>query len=196
MRNRKRKIAMGVGAAALVVGGVAGVAGIASADPGTKAVEYVDGFGNVNDDFNDHQREAGVLCDGCENSSDTDLVTLWQSILASDGYLGLDEIDGDFGAATADATAAWQGDNELDPTGEVDQATWATADDYLELGDNGYDVFYPGDEQGGVNLERDPDDGTYDLLDVTDPAGATYANASGEGYIWIFEESIKLTAAE
>lgn len=66
------------------------------------------GFGNVDDDFNDHQREVGVLCEGRENSSGTDLVTMWQSILAADGYLTAEQVDGYFGPDTAAATAGWK----------------------------------------------------------------------------------------
>lgn len=196
MRKRNRKIVLGVGATALVLGGVAGVAGIATADPSVNAVDIVDGFGDVNDDFNDHEREAGVLCDGCENSNDTDLVTLWQSILVADGYLPGDEADGDFGKGTAKATAAWQGDNELDATGEVDQATWATADDFLEIADDGYSVVYPGDGDGAVTMERDPDEGEYMLFDVTDAEGAMWEPSGTDGHIWLFKETFTLEPAE
>ncbi|ADD41425.1 peptidoglycan-binding domain-containing protein [Stackebrandtia nassauensis] len=192
MRNRKLKVAVGVGAVALIAGGVAGIAGIAGADPTNKSVEFVDGFGNINDDWNDHEREADVLCEDCDNSSGTDLVVLWQSVLVADGYLAsVADIDGEFGADTAEATAEWQGDNELDPTGEVDQATWATADDFLEPGDDGATVSYVGTDEGSVLFTRTDDlDGAYALQSVTNGDGEEVQPESQDDRIWLFDSTI------
>ena len=171
MRSLKWKLVVATGAAALIAGGVTGFADIAAASPATTSIKYVDGFGDVNDDFNDHEREVGVLCDGCDNSTRTDLVVVWQSILASEGHLTGDQVDGTFGAQTTKATKKWQRANDLEQSGEVDQATWARADNNLSVVDeedgDSYVEYLSITSDGAVSFKR-LEDGTYHLLSLYD----------------------------
>lgn len=194
--NRAWKLAAGTIGAALVVGGVAGVAGIAGAEPAAKSTTFVDGFDKFTDDFNDHEREVGVLCDGCDNSQGTDLVVLWQSILVSHDLLAIDDVDGYFGPDTAKATAAWQQEFGLPETGEVAQDSWAAADDRLSDGDR---VEYRGKETAdavgyvGFNRSRiEGGDGSYQFLDLGDPSGNFVENTSETNYIELSKLTIKL----
>ncbi|ADD41422.1 peptidoglycan-binding domain-containing protein [Stackebrandtia nassauensis] len=196
MRNRKWKIAAGIGAAALIVGGVAGVAGLANADPTAKSTTFVDGFGNINDDWSDNHREAGVLCDGCDNSQGTDLVHLWQAILAADGYLTDEQIDGYFGPATAKATKQWKADRGLTANGRVGNGSWTLADDYLEpdpeLGDE-YPI-YNGETDGNVQFGRATDaTGAYRMNVVVTSEGYEMFNSSYEQGVQLFEETVTWT---
>lgn len=198
MRNRKWRVVGGIGAAALIVGGVAGVAGIAGAEPTAKSTTFVDGFESLTDDFNDHEREAGVLCEGCDNSQDTDLVLLWQSILASHNYLIVGDIDGDFGSQTAEATARWQEVNGLKADGEVGQETWSFIDDRLhwEDGEGEGRVVYGDLSDGYVTFERTQGgDGGYKFDTVADDDGGALVNANDAGRIELFDETIKLEDA-
>lgn len=194
MRSRKWKVSVGIGAAVLVAGGVAGVAGIAGAEPTVKSKTFVDGFDALTDDFNDHEREAGVLCDGCDNSQDNDLVLLWQSLLASQNYLIVGDIDGDFGPETAAATARWQEVQGLEATGEVDRATWGRMDDGLhrEDGDGSGRVIYGDLSDGYVTFERAEGDGAYTLVGVADDDGGVMVNGNKAERIELFEETIEL----
>lgn len=155
------------------------------------------GIGNVDDDFNDHQREVGVLCEGRENSSGTDLVTMWQSILAADGYLTADQIDGYFGPDTAAATAGWKEYVGLEPTGEVDQSVWATADDNLKVVSEGdyTGIEYVSPEDGGtVSFARVVGGkGNYKLLNV-DLEGTELENTN-QASIELFDATIALEKA-
>ena len=196
MRNRKIKLAVGIGSAVLVAGGVAGFAGLANADPSAQSKTYVDGFDGLTDDFSDNADEAGVLCEGCDNSQDTDLVLMWQSILASHNYLLVGDIDGDFGKATAEATREFQEVNGLEADGEVGDATWDLVDDRLHWSTEEDDltVIYGDLSDGYVTFYKDFD-GVYRFETVADDDGGVLVNASGAEKIQLFEETITLEKA-
>ncbi|ADD41424.1 peptidoglycan-binding domain-containing protein [Stackebrandtia nassauensis] len=191
MRNRKWKVAVGIGAAALIAGGVVGVAGFANAENPARAAKFVDGFGKVTDDFSDHAKEVGALCDGCGNSRGTDLVLLWQSILAADGYLPGSEIDGYFGDRTAEATKEWQSDHDLDSDGRVGSKTWAAADDNMNVDSDGSVYYFGGDEElgGFLTFARDEDKGNYDLIRVGVYDDASWDDTSGSKYLYMSKAS-------
>ncbi|WP_164540545.1 peptidoglycan-binding domain-containing protein [Streptomyces abyssomicinicus] len=139
---------------------------------GAYSASFVDGAGALTDDFGEQAGELGnSLCYGCGNSSGTDIVVLWQSILAAEDLLTLGQIDGDFGPATRDATKAWQTRYKLAADGMVGDATWSKADDRLRWLSSSR-VSYAGSyESGAVVLHRgDPnlsqDDGAYMLVEV------------------------------
>jgi peptidoglycan hydrolase-like protein with peptidoglycan-binding domain len=138
---------------------------------GAYGTTFVDGDDKVTDDFGDHFAELGnSLCYGCGESSNTDIVFLWQSILASEHLLDLSEIDGQFGPRTRDATIAWQKRYDLTADGKVGDATWSKADDrlkwsgsvvlYVSGGPYGYVTFHRGDSS------KPQDGGAYHLAQV------------------------------
>ncbi|WP_151771504.1 peptidoglycan-binding domain-containing protein [Streptomyces abyssomicinicus] len=133
---------------------------------------YVDGDGVLTDDFGEQAGELGnSLCYGCGESSGTDIVKLWQSILASEHLLSIDAIDGYFGPATRGATKAWQTKNKLAADGMVGDATWSKADDLLRWNTSGTTVTYDSPEAGSVTLYRGDnskyrDGGAYHLHKV------------------------------
>jgi peptidoglycan hydrolase-like protein with peptidoglycan-binding domain len=92
---------------------------------------FVDGAGEIRDDFGDHYGEIGLICYGCANSWNTDIVVMWQAILWAEELLGSSDIDGMFGPKTRDATKAWQSRFGLTADGLVGNATWRAADDRL-----------------------------------------------------------------
>ncbi|MGH8881768.1 MAG: peptidoglycan-binding protein, partial [Stackebrandtia sp.] len=169
-----------IAAAAVAVTAVGGTAAWAAADDaGTEASDYVDGLDAVTDDFTDHARElGGPLCDGCDNSDNTDLVVMWQAILVTDGFLATeDPMDGYFGPDTKRATAMWQDEFGVEQTGEVDADTWAEASSHLtQTGDT---VYYAKDGAGETRFTRH-DDGTYTLNKVLIPGKSELVNEGGE----------------
>ncbi|MFC8872229.1 peptidoglycan-binding protein [Streptomyces sp. NPDC057148] len=138
---------------------------------GAYSTSYVDGAGSLTDDFGDHFNELGnSLCYGCGESSNTDIVMLWQSILASEHLLDFHEIDGYFGSRTRAATVKWQQRHGLDDDGMVGNATWSKADDrlrwygstlrYRSGGHFGFVEFHRGDSS------KSSDGGAYHLHKV------------------------------
>ncbi|ADD43164.1 peptidoglycan-binding domain-containing protein [Stackebrandtia nassauensis] len=197
MRNRTWTIAMAASSALLIAGGIAGIAGIANSDPNPDPAAYVDGYGEVTDDFSDHEREAGVLCEGCDNSSDTDLVTLWQAIMVAEDKLALEGMDGVFGTKTAEATEEWQEDNGLEPTGQVDKQSWALADDNLSRTEGEGAVYYEGaegaDESARMEFDRvDGEDNAYMFIEMWDVGGAAMVPSGGASYIKLFEKTFTM----
>ncbi|MET9422143.1 MULTISPECIES: peptidoglycan-binding domain-containing protein [unclassified Streptomyces] len=121
---------------------------------GAYGTTFVDGDGALTDDFGEQYGELGnSLCYGCGNSTNTDIVKLWQSILASEQLLSIDAIDGQFGPATRDATKAWQQRYGLGADGMVGDATWGKADDRLYWGSDNA-VYYDSSRVGEVRLFR------------------------------------------
>ncbi|WP_143229689.1 peptidoglycan-binding domain-containing protein [Actinophytocola xanthii] len=168
--------------------------GNSSAHPsngGVTGSSFVDGAGALTDDFGDHRGELGnSLCNGCADSFNTDLVVLWQAILVSEGFLGYNDLDGQFGPRTAAATRSWQGlyigGSGVD--GEVGNQTWSRADDFLVWGSpvNYLDNFvvYLGNNGGHVGFYRGNenlyhDSGAYELVFVQAPNAGTTWVASG-----------------
>lgn len=132
---------------------------------------FVDGDGVLTDDFGDHFDELGnSLCQGCGESSNTDIVMLWQSILVAEHYLNFSEVDGDFGPRTKAATVKWQQSRGLLADGMVGDATWSRADDrlvwvgstvrYKSAGDFGFVELHRGDS------DKYRDGGAYHLHKV------------------------------
>ncbi|WP_437027100.1 peptidoglycan-binding domain-containing protein [Streptomyces sp. enrichment culture] len=140
---------------------------------GAYSTSYVDGAGSVTDDFGDHFEELGnSLCQGCGESWGTDIVMLWQSILAAEHLLELSEIDGYFGTQTRRATVKWQSFYGLTADGKVGDKTWGKADDRLRWSNNGSTVGYiSGIRYGSVTFHRGSssksrDGGAYHLHKV------------------------------
>lgn len=103
-----------------------------AANSGAYVTTLVDGDGAVTDDFGDHFDELGnSLCHGCGKSSNTDIVMLWQSILAAEHLMEPSDVGGDFGPVTKTATITWQRRHGLSGDGMVGDATWSRADDKL-----------------------------------------------------------------
>ncbi|MFC8872228.1 peptidoglycan-binding protein [Streptomyces sp. NPDC057148] len=103
-----------------------------SQNSGAYSTSFVDGAGSLTDDFGDHFDELGnSLCYGCGESSNTDIVVLWQSILVAEDLLDFGDIDGQFGPATRNATIKWQQRYGLSADGMVGDRTWSKADDRL-----------------------------------------------------------------
>jgi hypothetical protein len=101
------------------------------ANSGVYGTMFVDGAGSLTDDFGDHFDELGhSLCNGCADAN-TDLVLMWQAILAAEGLIGLSGIDGSFGPTTAAATKKWQARYGLEDDGWVGESTWNKADGRL-----------------------------------------------------------------
>lgn len=188
MASRKWKVAV---VAAVTVAVAGGAAGWAVADSGeTKATGYVDGLDKVTDDFNDHYRElGGSLCDGCDNSDNTDLVVMWQSILVADGFLATeDPVDGYFGPDTKRATAMWQDEFGVKQTGKVNAATWAEASLHLRESDG--TVYYVNEGGGEVRFTRHVD-GVYTFNKVLPQGGGEFINQGGKS-IKFYSRTIKL----
>ncbi|NYV73846.1 peptidoglycan-binding protein [Streptomyces sp. UH6] len=151
---------------------------------GAYSTSFVDGAGALTDDFGEQAGELGnSLCYGCGNSSGTDIVVLWQSILASEEFLTLGQIDGDFGPATRDATKAWQTRYGLSADGMVGDATWSKADDRLSWLSSSRVTYTAEYGSGAVVLHRgDPnrsqDDGAYELVQVYRHSGVKSVGGS------------------
>ncbi|WP_298327811.1 peptidoglycan-binding domain-containing protein [Haloactinopolyspora sp.] len=161
--------------AAAVIALTVGLAGPAHADnEGKFSTQFVDGAGVVTDDFGDHFKEiGGSLCAGCAHSWNTDTVVLWQSILAAEGLLSTNAIDGKFGAQTAEATKSWQRRYGLAADGKVGPATWGRADYNLYFTSKGRFTKYIG-RSGNVTFRRgglstDYGDGAY-MMEYVDGA--------------------------
>ncbi|MGH8877242.1 MAG: peptidoglycan-binding domain-containing protein [Stackebrandtia sp.] len=192
MRKLSWRTAATAAMAAAAVIAVTGFAGVANADPSVKtSTEFVDGLESVNDDFNDHYRELGAsLSDHGPNSWGTDTVIVWQAILAADGYLTYEGVDGYFGGETAEATKEWQAERGIEADGLVGPATWAAADDSLMADDGTVD--YRTDGKGVVVFERaDAPDGHYTLVSTADAEGYGWINRGGD-HIHHFKMTIEL----
>ncbi|KUO21577.1 peptidoglycan-binding domain-containing protein [Streptomyces dysideae] len=153
---------------------------------GAYGTTFVDGAGALTDDFGDHFEELGnSLCYGCSESSNTDIVMLWQSILAAEHLIETYDIDGYFGAQTKAATIEWQKRYGLTADGWVGDATWSKADDRLRW--NGSTVHYSsGGLFGYVELHRGDtskyhDGGAYHLHKVM----------QGDG-VYVFETGTRI----
>jgi hypothetical protein len=165
---------------------VTGFVGTAAADPANSGVDspsLVDGFDAVTDDWGDHFSDLGnSLCNGCPDSFNTDTVVMWQAILASEGFLSVSQIDGQFGPNTANATRQWQTRYQIGVDGQVGNQTWTKADNGLQVRTLGFltYVFYKARGEGGVTFYRGNegigtlDGGAYQLVDVTTQAGDTF----------------------
>ncbi|MEU4446945.1 peptidoglycan-binding protein [Actinosynnema sp. NPDC050801] len=145
---------------------------------------FVDGDGTLTDDFGDHFEELGnSLCYGCGESSNTDIVMLWQSILVAEHYLDFHDVDGDFGSKTKAATIQWQRSRGLDADGMVGDATWSRADDrlvwvgstvrYKSAGLFGFVELHRGDS------DKYHDGGAYHLHKVMQGDGVDVYTSSG-----------------
>ncbi|MFD5648333.1 peptidoglycan-binding protein [Streptomyces sp. NPDC127039] len=173
MSNRRGKLGLGLLAAGLSTLLTVGPAHAAyAANSGAYSTSFVDGGGVVTDDFGEHYEELGnSLCYGCGNSSNTDIVALWQSILAAEDLLDLDDIDGQFGPATRAATAAWQQRYRLSADGMVGNDTWSRADDRL-VWLSSRQITYTGSYQSGAvtfyrgDSSKTKDSGAYKLAAV------------------------------
>jgi peptidoglycan hydrolase-like protein with peptidoglycan-binding domain len=150
---RKPRIAAAV---AIVVGLTTMIAAPAQAHTDSYSTSFVDGDGAISDDWGDHRDElGGDLCQGCSNSSNTDIVILWQSVLAAEGLLPLSGVDGYFGSNTKTATENWQDRYGLTSDGRVGRNTWNKADDQLRWSFSGYAVRYEaGAGRGDVFFTR------------------------------------------
>lgn len=195
MRTLRWKIAATATAVVLGIGGAVAATGVAAADPGTMTSKsFVDGLDKVTDDFGDHAAELGApLSNRGPNSWGTDIVVVWQSILAADGYMSFEGIDGYFGKMTADATARWQADRGLDADkpGTVGHTTWAYADNSLIADDGTVDYRTPG--LGVVVFKRAPGpDGHYTLVSTADAAdGYGWRNRGGD-HIYFSKMTLRL----
>ena len=169
-----------------------GVVGTAAAHPDNSQVfgnAFVDGSDSPTDDFGEHFGELGnSLCNGCPDSFNTDLVIMWQAILAADGFLPVSEIDGQFGPITASATTRWQTRWGIDVDGEVGNQTWSKADNGLYqssgVGGRPHYVMYNGDGSGAVTFRRGNenianDAGAYELYTLTAQDGRTWVFSGG-----------------
>jgi hypothetical protein len=156
MRKTRTKLAFTVAAAglsALLTVSPAQAAYAGNSD--AYGTTFVDGDGTLTDDWGEQFGELGnSLCYGCGNSSNTDIVVLWQSILASEHLLDLSETDGDFGPRTRDATITWQKRYGLSADGMVGDATWSKADDLLVWNSSGTRVSYDSSRVGRVDFHR------------------------------------------
>lgn len=173
MSKRRWKLGLGILAASLSTLLAVGPAHAAyAANSGAYSTTFVDGGGTLTDDFGDHYEELGnSLCYGCGNSSNTDIVVLWQSILAAEDFLDLGDIDGQFGPATRTATIAWQKRYGLTADGMVGNGTWSRADDRL-VWLSSANVVYSGSHQSGAvsffrgDSSKNTDSGAYKLAAV------------------------------
>ncbi|MDQ0846104.1 peptidoglycan-binding protein [Streptomyces sp. V1I6] len=165
-------------AAAAVLSGLATALAVTPAqaavskNSGAYSSSFVDGAGALTDDFGEQAGELGnSLCYGCGNSSNTDIVVLWQSILAAEDFLTLSEIDGQFGPGSRDATKAWQRRYGLTADGMVGDATWSKADDRLRWLSSSRVSYAASYQSGAVTFHRgDPDiaqdSGAYKVAEV------------------------------
>ncbi|MEV0646956.1 peptidoglycan-binding domain-containing protein [Phytomonospora sp. NPDC050363] len=177
--------------AATTIGGFTGTAA-AAGGVGVTSTTIVDGAGVLTDDFGDHADEMGEICRGCSNSGNTDLVILWQSILAAEGLLSAGSVDGEFGDRTHTATVQWQRDFGLAGDGRVGDNTWGAADDRL-YGADGALVYYrpKSGGDGKVWLDRDSSSTLYAFASVRDKSGGCLqANPTTE--IHLFKRTISL----
>jgi peptidoglycan hydrolase-like protein with peptidoglycan-binding domain len=173
MSKKRWKLGFGLLAAGLSTLLTVGPAHAAyAANSGAYSTSFVDGGGILTDDFGDHYAELGnSLCYGCGNSSNTDIVVLWQSILAAEDFLDLDDIDGQFGPATRTATIAWQQRYRLSADGMVGNDTWRRADDRLAWVSS-RQITYTGSHQSGAvtffrgDSSKTTDSGAYKLAAV------------------------------
>ncbi|MFI7411226.1 peptidoglycan-binding protein [Streptomyces sp. NPDC049627] len=106
-----------------------------------------------------------------QHSSNTDVVVLWQSILAAEDFLEIGDIDGQFGPATRTATIAWRKRYDLTADGMVGNATWSRADDRLAWLSSSQVVYSAGHQSGAVSFFRGDsskrtDSGAYKLAAV------------------------------
>lgn len=169
--------------AALAVATAAGAVGLtlgpASAhDEGAYSSTFVDGGGDLTNDWGEHYEDIGnSLCNGCGSSWNTDTVVLWQSILVAEHLLNRSSIDGKFGSGTAEATKKWQTRYGLTADGKVGDKTWDKADNRLSWATCGCYVIYDGyGDRGQLSLYRGDDtyswgDGAYRLGSVRDANG-------------------------
>ncbi|GIG68027.1 peptidoglycan-binding domain-containing protein [Phytomonospora endophytica] len=193
-RHSLGRLALATAAGTALIAGVTNVPG-AHADASIASTTEVDGAGALTDDFHDNYDDlGGSLCHGCANSSNTDAVILWQSILAVDGFLTANKstISGSFGTQTRDATKAWQTARGLSADGKVGDATWSMADNnliYLPSGaiqyrnpsGNGYVSFLRGGEAWA--------DGTYALY-TTKAMDGTSVNNQTSRNVFLFKRTI------
>ncbi|MFI8185803.1 peptidoglycan-binding protein [Actinacidiphila glaucinigra] len=167
--------ASAVGALTAAVLAVSTTPAVASGTYSGRAYIYgADAFGN---DWGDE----GVLSTSTHRNSNA--TCMWQELLVADGKLEWDQIDGEFGPDTYNATVRWQTDYNRywrgsDPVitvdGSVGKATFGAADKFLSAG-NG-DIVYTGAVHN-VRLERDAD-GNYTFLDQ-------FANRRKAGYDYL-----------
>ncbi|WP_406224199.1 peptidoglycan-binding protein [Streptomyces canus] len=156
MQTRRWKLGLGILAAGLSTVQIATPAQAIPANSGVYGTTFVDGDGTLTDDFGDHYAELGhSLCNGCADSN-TDIVRMWQAILASEGLIGLSGIDGQFGPATAAATKQWQSRYGLTADGWVGNDTWRAADKRLKwTGLEGQETAtYDATGDGSISFER------------------------------------------
>ncbi|SDN01710.1 Putative peptidoglycan binding domain-containing protein [Streptomyces sp. cf386] len=156
MPTRRWKPVLGVLAAGLSTVLIAAPAQAVPANSGAYGTSFVDGAGGLTDDFGDHFSELGhSLCNGCADSN-TDIVLMWQAILAAEGLLGLSDIDGRFGSVTAAATKQWQSRYGLTADGWVGDGTWSAADNRMKwTGQEGQETAtYDATGDGSISFER------------------------------------------
>lgn len=173
MLRKQGKIGLAAMAAALAtVLATAPAQAAYSQNSGAYSTTFVDGAGKLTDDFGDHFDELGnSLCHGCGESSNTDIVVLWQSILVAEDLLDFGDIDGQFGPGTRDATIAWQKRYDLGADGKVGDNTWSKADDRLVWLSN-VDITYTGKYNSGAvafhrgSTSKTQDSGAYKLAEV------------------------------
>ena len=124
---------------------------------GVYGTTFVDGAGSLTDDFGDHFSELGhSLCNGCSDSWNTDIVVMWQAILAAEGLIGFSGIDGKFGPGTASATKQWQARYGLTADGWVGDDTWRKADSRMRWTGQEYNATatYDATGDGHISFER------------------------------------------
>lgn len=174
-----RKLAVVAFTLLLAMIGFTGAAGAHPSNGGLIGTTFLDGAGTLTDDWGDNFAELGnSLCNGCPDSWNTDLVVVWQAILAAEGFLTPAQIDGQFGPITANATRSWQTRYNIGVDGLVGNQTWSAADNRLSSAGNlvlyrssvtsGDVGFYRGNENIGI------DDGAYELVDSFVSIGQYY----------------------
>lgn len=114
--------------------------------------------------------------------------------MVAEDTLALEGMDGEFGADTAKATATWQEDNGLEPTGQVDKQSWALADDNLSRTEGEGAVYYEGaDESARMEFDRvDGEDNAYMFIEMWDVGGAAMVPSGGASYIKLFEKTFTM----
>ena len=188
-----------VAAVAIAVGLTTMIAGPAQAHRDSYSTSFVDGGGAINDDWGDHDNElGGDLCQGCANSSNTDLVILWQSVLAAEGLLSHSGIDGSFGSGTKAATERWQERYGISSDGRVGPNTWDKADDRLTWTSTGVSLRYDGwGTSGKINFVRGNSaegtpygDGSYTMYSVGDDDNSDGTYFTGSHHIYLKSRSL------
>lgn len=163
--------------------GMLGLSGVATAYPsngGLFGTTFIDGGDAATDDWGDNFSELGhSLCNGCADSFNTDLVMMWQSILVAEGFLTPNQIDGQFGPNTANATRSWQTRYKIGVDGRVGNQTWTTADNLLVWLTPWLLVYHSNITGGEVGFYRgnenvDYDGGAYELVDLITPGATQY----------------------